>query len=193
MHKPDGLPDIPPGYRRGQVQTVRLGTGPRLARVYLAGHPCVYEVRPGRTADGPVLLDLRVVPLKDGQPIPADLLRTVSARRLAAAAINAGALAPGDDHAPEQGQDELDWSRWSEPERPKPRGPGGRPRLHGPEHYAEVAEVAQVARSGGDSARKRIAEKWTVSGATADRWMREARRLGKLQHARRTPGGGAAR
>ena len=184
---------MPPGYRRGQVQAVRLGTGPRPARVYLAGHPCVYEVRAGRTADGPVLLDLRVCPLEDGAAIPADLLRTVPVVRLAAAAINAGAIFPADDHAPEPASEAVDWSRWSEPERPEPRGPGGRPRVHGPEHYEEVAEVARAARSGRDSARKWIAKRWTVSETTADKWMREARRLGLLEHYRRPPGGGSVR
>lgn len=185
MTKPKQATHIPPGYRCGQVQAVRLGTGPRPARVFLAGHPCAYEVRAGRTADGPVLLDLRVCPLEDGAPITADMLKSIPARRLAAAAIHAGALFAEDDHAPEPVPEELDWSRWSEPERPKSRGPGGRPRVHGPEHYAEVAEVARSARAARDSARKWIAAKWFVSETTADKWMREARRLGLLEHYRR--------
>lgn len=193
MTKPERVSDMPPGYRRGQVQAVRLGGGPRPARVYLAGHPCVYEVRAGRTADGPVLLDLRVCPLEDGAAIPADLLRTVPVRRLAAAAINGGGLSPDDDRSPEQGGEAVDWSRWREPERPESRGPGGRPRVHGPEHYAAVADKARAARAGRDSARKWIAREWTVSETTADKWMREARRLGLLEHYRRPPGGGSAR
>lgn len=193
MTKPEQAAHIPPGFRRGQVQTVRLGTGPRPARVYLAGHPCVYEVRAGRTADGPVLLDLRVCPLEDGAPITADMLKSIPARRLAAAAINAGGLFDEDDHAPEQGGEAVDWSRWSEPERPEPRGPGGRPRVHGPEHYAAVADEARAARDADDSARKWIAKRWTVSETTADKWMREARRLGLLEPYRRPPVGGSAR
>lgn len=193
MRKHDWHATIPPGMRLGEVQEVRIGGRPRPARVYLAGHPCVYEVRAGRTADGPVLLDLRVCPLEDGQPITTGMLKSVPVRRLAAAAINAGGLLPEDDQAPEPEPEELDWSRWRAPERPKSRGPGGRPVVYGPEHYAAVAEVARAARAARESARKWIAKRWTVSESTAEKWMREARGLGLLEHYRRPPGGGSAR
>lgn len=187
MPKPEQATHIPPGSRRGQVQAVRHASGPRPARVYLVGHPCAYEVRAGRTADGPMLLDLRVVPLEDGAPITADMLKSIPARRLAAAAIHNGAFWSGDDHAPEPVPEELDWSRWIEPDRPESRGPGGRPREHGPEHYSAVADEARAARDAGDSARKWIATKWIVSKTTADKWMREARRLGLLEYYQRCP------
>ena len=183
---------LPPGARYGEVAAVRIGAGPRMARVFLHGHPCVYEVRAARTPDGPVLLDLRVVPLEDGGQVTTDTLKSIPARRVAAAAIGAGAFAPADDLLPPDKPEELDWSRWSEPEKPK-RKRAGRPAVYGPEHYAEVADEARAARASGASARRAIAERWAVSEATADRWMREARMLGLLETYRRSPGGGAAR
>lgn len=159
-----------------------------MARVYLHGHPCLYEVRAARTPDGPVLLDLRVVPLDDGGRVTADTLKSIPARRLAAAAIAAGAFSRADDQMPEPDEpEELDWSRWSEPERPK-RKRAGRPPVYGPEHYAEVGKVALDVRGSGGSARRAISERWTVSETTADKWMREARRLGLLEYHRRSRG-----
>lgn len=183
---------LPPGARYGQVQAVRHASGPRMARVFLHGHPCVYEVRAARTPDGPVLLDMRVTPLEDGGQVTADTLKSIPVRRVAAAAIGAGAFSPDDDLLPPDEPEELDWSRWREPEKPK-RKRAGRPPVYGPEHYAEVAEVARTARASGKSARRAIAERWSMSETTADKWMREARRLGLLEPYRRPPGGGSAR
>lgn len=184
--------DLPPGARYGQVQAVRHASGPRMARVFLHGHPCVYEVRAARTPDGPVLLDMRVTPLEDGGQVTTDTLKSIPARRVAAAAIAAGAFSPDDDLLPPEEPEALDWSRWSEPEKPK-RKRAGRPPVYGPEHYAEVADEARAARAAGKSARRAIAERWAVSETTADKWMREARMLGLLETYRRSPGGGAAR
>lgn len=184
--------DLPPGARYGQVQAVRFGSGPRVARVFLHGHPCVYEVRAARTPDGPVLLDMRVTPLENGQPITAATLKSIPVRRLAAAAIAAGAFSPADDQLPPEEPEALDWSRWSEPEKPK-RKRAGRPPVYGPEHYAEVADEARAARAAGKSARRAIAERWSMSETTADKWMREARRLGLLEPYRRSPSGGSER
>lgn len=180
MTKQDRRGSLPPGVQFGDVGPVRVGSGPRPVTVYLHGHPCAYEVRAARTPDGPVLLDLRVVPLEHGDPLPADLLRALPVRRLAAAAVQFGT---SDNWTPEPVPvEELDWSRFARPERRI-----GRP-AHGPDHYAEVAEAARAARAAGESARRAIAERWTVAEQTADKWMREARRLGLLERYRRSPG-----
>jgi len=182
MTKGNRAGNLPPGVQFGDVGAVRTRRGPRPVTVHLHGHPCAYEVRAARTPDGPVLLDLRVVPLEDGDHLPPDLLRAIPIRRLAAAAVQQGV---SDNWLPEPDSaepEELDWSRFRRPERRI-----GRP-AHGPEHYAEVAEAARAARAAGESARRVIAERWTVAEQTADKWMREARRLGLLEHYRRSPG-----
>lgn len=145
----------------------------------LAGHTCAYEVRAGRTIAGPVLLDLRVVPLDGGQ-ITADDLHSIPVRRLAAAAVAVGLISPSDDAVPDSNPREVDWSRFNQPEKPERRR-AGRPQTHGPEHFAQVAELARQARASGQSARRAIAERWTVGQPTADKWMRQARELGLLE------------
>lgn len=170
-----------PGERYGDVREVRAqANSPRSALVYLAGHTCAYEVRAGRTLAGPVLLDLRIAPLEQGGQITADDLHSVPVRRLAAAAVEAGLVAPQDDEVPSDEPTDFDWSRFAQPEKPERRR-AGRPPAHSPEHYAQVAAVARQARASGESARRRIGERWTVSQTTADKWMRQARDLGLLE------------
>lgn len=172
--------ELLPGERRGDVRSLRAcGTPGRPAYVELAGHSCGYEVRAGRTVGGPVLLDLRVVPLDGGQ-ITADDLHSIPVRRLAAAAVAAELVFPEDDALPDTGPTEVDWSRFNQPEKPERRR-AGRPPTHGPEHFAQVAELARQARASGQSARRAIAERWTVGQPTADKWMRQARELGLLE------------
>lgn len=172
--------ELLPGERRGDVRSVRGVVGsPRPVHVTLAGHNCTYEVRAGRTIGGPVLLDLRVVPLDGGQ-ITADDLHAIPVRRLAAAAVELGQVFPEDDALPDAGPIEVDWSRFNQPEKPA-RKRAGRPPTHGPEHFAQVAELARQSRASGKSARRAIAERWTVGQPTADKWMRQARELGLLE------------
>ncbi|WP_157127681.1 hypothetical protein [Rhodococcus sp. YL-1] len=172
--------ELRPGERRGDVRSVHAsGTPGRPAYVELAGHNCGYEVRAGRTIGGPVLLDLRVVPLDGGQ-ITADDLHAIPVRRLAAAAVELGLVFPSDDAVPDTGPSEVDWSRFSQPEKPTRRR-AGRPPTHSPEHFAQVADLARQARASGQSARRAIAERWTVGQPTADKWMRQARELGLLE------------
>jgi hypothetical protein len=172
--------ELLPGERRGDVRSLRAcGTPGRPAYVELAGHSCGYEVRAGRTVGGPVLLDLRVVPLDGGQ-ITADDLHSIPVRRLAAAAVMGGLVFDKDNALPDTGPTEVDWSRFNQPEKPERRR-AGRPPTHGPEHFAQVAQMARQARSAGQSARRAIAEHWTVGQPTADKWMRQARELGLLE------------
>lgn len=180
--------ELLPGERYGDVRQVAATTDcPRPALVYLAGHANAYEVRAGRTLAGPVLLDLRVVPLEDGGQITADDLHSIPVRRLVAAAVAADLVAPSDDEVPSDEATPLDWSRFIRPEQPERRR-AGRPPAHGPEHYAQVAAVARQARASGASARRQIAERWSVGQTTADKWMSQARELGLLELYQRPSG-----
>lgn len=169
---------IQPGQKRGDVAVIRDGPSRGLpVRVFLAGHPCSYLVRAGRTPTGPVLLALQVEPLEGGI-ITAEDLRGIPVTRLAAAAVPF--VHPADDQVPRADPGEFDWSRFAKPEKPE-RKAAGRPPTHGPEHYAEVAEIARQARANKESARHAIAARWTVAQSTADKWMRHARALGLLE------------
>lgn len=160
------------GQKRGDVAEVWASTAPGYpAEVALAGYGCTYLVRAGRTPSGSVLLSLRVEPLEGNTLTDYDL--AVPVRRLAAAAVRAGLVAPEDDHGgPED--EAVDWSRIARPEQAKT----GRPVERGPEHYAEVAGVTRSAWLDGLAARDEVAARWTVAGQTADEWIRTARRMG---------------
>lgn len=168
---------IGPGKKRGDVAGVR-GTGEAgyPAMVMLAGHACTYLVRAGRTADGSVLLSLRVDPL-EGNTITREDLAAVPVQRLAAAAVWAGFIYPADDYQGDPAAVEVDWSSFARPEPART----GRPVERGPEHYAEVAGVARAAWMDGISARDQIAERWDKEPQTADRWIRTARQMGLLE------------
>lgn len=56
----------------------------------------------------------------------------------------------------------------------------GRPPEYGPEHFAEVARVYAAAWRLGRAPTRAVAERWTVSKATAAKWVARARRLGLL-------------
>lgn len=165
-----------PGQRRGDVARVDAGGGEHPATVYLCGYGARYRVRAARTPEGSALLSVLIEPLGDAPLTGEDL--AVDPQRLAAAAVWAGAILPGDDHGPIGGEPEqLDWARFA---RPEPRKVG-RPVERGPEHYAEVAQVARAAWLDRRPARDEIAARWQVAGQTADRWIRTARELGLLE------------
>lgn len=213
----DGVHPVAPGQARGAVVATRKCAGSYPAVVFLAGHRCSYRVRAGRTVNGPVLLGLQVESLDDG-PITSEDLHAIPARRLAAAAVQMGCVHPGDDElqprsTPPAGTDDGSPPGWSDeetlelfvrswgggrsgtPDEPEPRR-AGRPPVYGPEHYAQVAEVATQARAAGMSARRAIAKRWTVAPSTADTWMAKARGLNLLERregARPQPGSGADR
>lgn len=201
---------IAPGSRRGDVASVRGGGGEYPATVMLAGHACTYGVRAGRTEAGEsVLLSLRVDPL-EGNTITKGDLSVIPTQRLASAAVWAGAIWPGDDHGPDEGETEVDWSRFSQPEQGRK---AGRPVERGPEHFGKVAKLARAAWSepAAMSARDVIANPghelhrglverlgldcdWLVNSQTADKWIRQAQRLGLLESyavVRSRVGGGA--
>lgn len=57
---------------------------------------------------------------------------------------------------------------------------GGR-KGHGPEHYAEVAQVYSNVWAQGGHPTKAVAERWDVARGTAAKWVFRARELGLLE------------
>lgn len=140
------------------------------------GGPHTYRVKVASVDGEPQVLALQVLPaveedgtLRDGLTvsevvITRESLRAIPVKRLASVATKAQRL------------DFLDAMR----EASSPPEPHGK-RSHPPEHYEEVAAVAQQARAAGASVRDAIHTRWQVSHATADVWLRKAKDYGYLR------------
>jgi hypothetical protein len=177
--------------RGGEVASATGGVGRLPAIIHLRGHRCIYRVRAGRTIDGPVLLGLEIVPDRGYEITGADL-KSIPAARLAAAAVNVVGVDPADDFEPEIRYVEIDFENFNTPERAwsgeAAKATVGRRPVHGLDHFVEVVKEAVKARGNAKSARAAIAKRWSVTPATADRWMREARSRGlPLPRSKRAP------
>lgn len=149
----------------GEWTDVDLG-GRHTFRVKVAdveGEPQVValEVLPAFEADGETLRDGRTL---SDVVITREVLRAVPMKRLASVATKV-----------QRGHFLAAMREAASP--PEPHGK----RSHPPEHYAEVAAVAQQARAAGASVREAIHTRWMVSHATADVWLRRAKDHGYLR------------
>lgn len=138
-------------------------------RLRLWGHPFLYGVRAIKAAGGPQVVELHIDSPEHDVPLRPDDLR---------------ALAKLIDRIAYAATDFMDPSTpaFHAPEKPLPKRPGRRG--YGQDHYAEVAKFAKWThqrRKSGRSVRKAIAERWSVSEHTADKWLARARKAGFLQ------------
>lgn len=74
--------------------------------------------------------------------------------------------------------DEAPWAAGQlEPWQPRGRG---RPPLYGPEHFAEVARVYRDAFARGRKPTRAVAQRFSVTQATAAKWVARSRQMGYL-------------
>lgn len=163
----------------GEIQSIRLASGPRPVHIRLVGRPFTYEVRVTTRGQRPELVDLRVVP-DEGTVLSSEALRGIPVVRLAAAAAQWVVFPQDQPDTAEAKEIEFDWRTFRKPEKPIPVKRPGRSGWPD-EHYREVAALAKAARDRGMSARSAIAERWGRPEATADKWMMTARRKGFLE------------
>lgn len=150
-----------PGYQRGDVPqpTDRV-------RIELRGHRFAYVVRVERSASGPRLAELALIPTRDGAVIDAAALRRIPTQRLAVAAARwldqAGGLFTS--------AGELDPDYDTRPEIATRR----RQRLND-ELLQRVADTVRHAVAAGHPVRSWSAAQLHTTPGTLDRWIRAAK------------------
>jgi hypothetical protein len=153
------------------------GSDDGLIEIPLAGHRHNYRVRIDSSGPTPRLVELCIVS-DDAAEIGPATVRQIPVRRLARAAARFIALGEG-PLGPVVTIDELyDPTVLARPDRP-PKG--GKHRKLDDVHYRQVAALLVRAREIGEPPRQYVADQLGGSLPTVDRWIKEAKKRGRLR------------